>query len=461
MPSLEACEVIGIKVNSELALEAVTKDSDNSEEHQDEKINFRHGMGKNYERLEFMGDCFLKMATTISTFSQYPESNEFDFHGLKLLEGKGAKSTGEEVIKHALGDKTIADVCEALIGAAFIEHNNPSGWKPENWTDAIKAVTILVNSSDHTMQEWGDYLKAYAIPTYQTGAVTASHRDMAAKVSLEHPYHFKYPRLLRSAFIHPSLPFAYEKLPSYQRLEFLGDSLLDMAAITHLFYRFPDKDPQWLTEHKMAMVSNKFLGAVCVKIGFHRHLRYNHAQLEHQIREYVTELQEAEREAQGARDYWTTVRAPPKCLPDIVEAFVGALFVDSGFDYGEVQRFFDLHIRWYFEDMAIYDTFANNHPTTHLHHLLSIEMACRDYRLLAQELPVVGTVGGKCIAGLMIHDKVVAEGVAASGKNAKVKASVNALELIKGLAPFEYRARFGCDCRPEELVDEAAVGDAI
>lgn len=63
----------------------MTKDSDNSEEHQDEKINFRHGMGKNYERLEFMGDCFLKMATTISTFSQYPESNEFDFHVTRMV----------------------------------------------------------------------------------------------------------------------------------------------------------------------------------------------------------------------------------------------------------------------------------------------------------------------------------------------------------------------------------------
>lgn len=83
--AMEACEVIGIKVNPELALEAMTKDSDNSDEHQDVKINFRHGMGKNYERLEFMGDCFLKMATSISIFGQYPESNEFDFHVTRML----------------------------------------------------------------------------------------------------------------------------------------------------------------------------------------------------------------------------------------------------------------------------------------------------------------------------------------------------------------------------------------
>lgn len=46
----------------------------------------------------------------------------------------------------------------------------------------------------------------------------------------------------------------------------------------------------------------------------------------------------------------------------MVEAYIGAIFIDSDFDYNEVQRFFDMHIQPYFEDMSIYDTFANNHP---------------------------------------------------------------------------------------------------
>jgi endoribonuclease Dicer len=62
----------------------------------------------------------------------------------------------------------------------------------------------------------------------------------------------------------------------------------------------------------MAMVSNRFLGAVCVKLGFHRHLRFNGSLVEHQIREYVTEIQEAERESNGVPDYWVSVKAPPK-----------------------------------------------------------------------------------------------------------------------------------------------------
>jgi endoribonuclease Dicer len=31
-------------------------------------------------RVEFLGDCFLKMATSISTFVQNPDENEFEFH---------------------------------------------------------------------------------------------------------------------------------------------------------------------------------------------------------------------------------------------------------------------------------------------------------------------------------------------------------------------------------------------
>ena len=78
--ALEACDLLGITVRLDLALEAMTKDSDNTEEHRSEQLHVQRGMGKNYERLEFIGDCFLKMATSISLFSKCPDNDEFEYH---------------------------------------------------------------------------------------------------------------------------------------------------------------------------------------------------------------------------------------------------------------------------------------------------------------------------------------------------------------------------------------------
>jgi endoribonuclease Dicer len=72
--------MLGLDIKAEYALEAFTKDSDNTEEHRGLQIQFQRGMGKNYERLELLGDSVLKMATSISLFAQNPDDNEYDYH---------------------------------------------------------------------------------------------------------------------------------------------------------------------------------------------------------------------------------------------------------------------------------------------------------------------------------------------------------------------------------------------
>jgi len=47
----------------DLALEAITKDSENTHANRDTPINRQSGMGNNYERLEFLGDCYLKLVS--------------------------------------------------------------------------------------------------------------------------------------------------------------------------------------------------------------------------------------------------------------------------------------------------------------------------------------------------------------------------------------------------------------
>jgi endoribonuclease Dicer len=175
---------------------------------------------------------------------------------MKQVAGKDWNKPLEETDKHHLGDKSVADVCEALIGAALLSPNKPG--EVVNMDMAVQAVSTFVSNEHHNVTKWADYYPLYKKPKYQLAQATASQLDLAMQVETIHDYHFKYPRLLRSAFIHPSYTFAAEKIPCYQRLEFLGDSLLDMASINFLFHRHPDKDPQWLTEHK---VSSPFIAA--------------------------------------------------------------------------------------------------------------------------------------------------------------------------------------------------------
>jgi endoribonuclease Dicer len=291
-------------------------------------------------------------------------------------------------------------------------------------------------------------------------------RDLAKQLEQKHPYQFRYPRLARSAFVHPSYPFSYERVPSYQRLEFLGDALLDMACVNFLFHNFQDKDPQWLTEHKMAMVSNQFLGALCVELGFHRHLLLFNSTFQKQIEDYVTDITEAQKQAEEeairvgksakdcAPDYWTTVRQPPKCLPDIVEAYIGAIFVDSEYNYSLVEQFFDMHIKWYFKDMTIYDTYANKHPTTFLTNFLQVNMGCMDFATPSKQLPSIDGSKPTCVTMVIIHDKVIIDAQAESTRYASVAAARKAIALLQGLPLSEFREKYGCNCRPEEVEEE-------
>ncbi|KAF4555624.1 Dicer-like protein [Elsinoe fawcettii] len=511
----EAFDHLQLEAHPSLALEALTKDSDATGDYGEDlsKVKFERGMGRNYERLEFLGDTFLKMATTIDTYIRNPDDTEFDFHvrrmvqlcnanlfqtaeeigltdhirtqsfsrrtwypeGIKLLEGKGVNKQDDITLRHALGRKTIADVCEAIIGAAWLSENVPGKWTPESWDNAVSAVTKLVNSKidrineaekieKHQMLKWTDYSKAYIIPEWQKlegKQIRGYELHLADQVAAQHPYRFKNVRLLHAAFTHPSMPRAYESVRSYQQLEFLGDSLLDMACVSYLIYHYPDEGPQWLTEHKMAMVANRFLGALCVMLGFHRNLRYSTHKLGPQIKNYAEELEEAQKNAGDAKDFWTSVSDPPKCLADIVEAYIGAMFLDSNFDYNQVQKFFDMHMLPYFEDMEIYDTFANDHPIVRLHRLLGDTLGCREYRVFAEEEPAIDSSPARAYVAIVVHDAVIGGDVSMSVRYGKARSAHGALTELEGLSVSQFRAKYGCDCRAEDAEGAMEIGMAV
>ncbi|KAM0612619.1 hypothetical protein ACHAP1_000590 [Verticillium nonalfalfae] len=492
MIALDACRMLNLQVRPDLALEAMTKDSSNSDEQDQEKIDFQAGMGNNYERLEFLGDCFLKMATTIALFTRIPDSNEFEYHVERMLlicnqnlfnvalkknlqeyirskqfdrrswypqglKQKAGKAQGAQN-SHSLADKSIADVCEAMIGASYLSYADEG-----NFDMAVRAVTAVVRNKNHDMKSYEDYYNAFKMPVWQAAEPSAVQMEASLHIKEQMGYEFKSPALLRSAFKHPSYPRQFESVPNYQRLEFLGDALLDMVCVDFLFRKFPDADPQWLTEHKMAMVSNHFLGSLSVELGFYRRVLHFSSIMTNQIKDYVDALTHARQEAEAAaqisgvisQDYWLNVQHPPKFLSDVVEAYIGAIFVDSGYDYSQVQAFFEKHIRPFFADMALYDSFASSHPVTTLARMMQQDFGCQDWRLLVSELPPSCEDGGaaaitetEVICGFMVHGRILLHAKSSSGRYAKVGAAKRAVEKLMGLGNDKeaFREDFGCDC---------------
>jgi endoribonuclease Dicer len=502
--ALDGCALLGLEIGSDLALEAMTKDSDNTEEHGTEQVNFQGGMGNNYERLEFLGDSFLKMATTISLFTLLPDNDEAQNHDERMLlvcnqnlfnhaadrslfeyvrsrsfdrrtwypqlkQRKGKAQTNE--LRHNLADKTIADVCEALIGGAYLSSQN------DNLDMAVRAVTCMVKSKYHTMNSFKEYYEKYEAPAWQLVPGPAAYFATVDHVATAIGYKFQWPPLLRSAFKHPSYP--YEAIPDYQRLEFLGDALLDMTMVDYLFRTFPGADPQWLTEHKMAMASNQFLGCLCVKLGLSKSVLVTTTALSGQIVRYTEELKQVEVEAQVEAqqngeiprpDFWLNASQPPKILPDVIESIVGAMFVDSKYDYSVVQRFFDQHVKPYFADMRLYDTFAQKHPVTGLGRRM-VEFGCTRWRLCCSGMPsfcddnvasVMNDKDGEVICALMVHGNVLMHNMAKSGRYGKVRLAKMALEEYNeenGWDAQKWRAETGCDCSGDDLQDDASLED--
>jgi endoribonuclease Dicer len=494
--ALDACALLDLAISPVLALQALTKDGDGTGGLDEEQTHFQPGMGDNYERLEFLGDSFLKMATTISLFTLIPESDECGYHAervllicnqnlfnhavernlhqyirsksfdrrswypdLPLKKGKATK----RIMRHDLADKTIADVCEALIGAAYL-----SG-EEGNMDMAVKAVTQMVKSKNHEMEVFQDYFAAFKIPLWHTIKSTTKQRYLVDCVAKVTGYGFDSPPLLQSVFKHPSWP--YEAVPDYQRLEFLGDALLDMVVVDYLYKRFKLADPQWLTEHKMAMVSNQFLGCLCVKLGLHKHLLFTTSSLIGQVSEFVAELEIAEedarKEAKVSRtsmrmDFWLNASFPPKVLADVAEALIGAMFVDAKYNYSVVNQYFTRFVEPYFRDMVLYDTFASKHPVTLLCKKMQQELCCVNWRISAGNVPCAMEEGmaalreSDVIAVFMAHQKVIVSTTSKSGRYAKIAVAKQALKKIDSFegGVMATKKALGCDCQLKGIQDE-------
>lgn len=339
--------------------------------------------------------------------------------------------------------KTIADMSEAIIGAAITSSRHLS--VDEGRFDlGIQAITKLVRSDDHAVSTWSDIAAQYVPPPWSLQTDDPIARDRARMVSMKTGYTFNRPRLLRSAFTHAS--DTNSPVPDLQRLEFLGDAILDWVCISWLFNTNSTRNPQWLTEHKMAMVSNKFLAALAVTLDFDKFVFLTTAKLIDDISTYAMKVRDTLQQPDCPKSFWTDIESPPKALSDLVESYLGAVLIDSNFDYKEIEKFFNNHVKHFFENISDYDTFANRQPTTYLYNKLMHEFKCRDFDVRDRDITPDSAIEHRTVAVVMIHQRVIAEDRGTSARYARSRVSKKAVSLMESMTREEYRRTYGCRC---------------
>ncbi|KKW21206.1 MAG: Ribonuclease 3 [Parcubacteria group bacterium GW2011_GWB1_52_7] len=124
---------------------------------------------------------------------------------------------------------------------------------------------------------------------------------------------FKDKDLLRQAFVHrsylnenPALDISHN-----ERLEFLGDAVLELAITEELYKKFPEKPEGELTTLRAALVNSKMLSDVALEIGMNEFLLLSRGE---------------------ARDVG---RARQFILANAIEALIGAIYLDQGYEAAE------------------------------------------------------------------------------------------------------------------------------
>ena len=116
-------------------------------------------------------------------------------------------------------------------------------------------------------------------------------------------YRFVQRDLLRTALTHPSVGGGQE---NYQRLEFLGDAVVELAVSEWLFAHYPDAPEGRLTRARAALVKEDSLADAARRLDVGREIRLSLGEMRG-----------------GGRN-------KPSILSDVMEAVIGAVYLDGG-----------------------------------------------------------------------------------------------------------------------------------
>lgn len=248
-----------------------------------------------------------------------------------------------------MSTKTLADVVEALIGAAYLDGG------PQGLEKAAACLKIFLPEVP-----WSTALQASQIlyKVYDLHIPGSTHVTEAKKV-ISHDFNLK--SLLIEALTHPS-HYGPNSSSSYQRLEFCGDSVLDNIVTTTAFAHKPPLPTQKLHLIRAALVNANFLGFLCLtrSISISRfeasgsgtqgvtttevpHQFYLWQSMRHAspsvrfaqqaclARYQIVHTEISDCLARGNLYPWTALARlePPKFFSDIIESILGAVYIDT------------------------------------------------------------------------------------------------------------------------------------
>ncbi|XP_051160014.1 endoribonuclease Dicer-like [Leptopilina boulardi] len=234
-----------------------------------------------------------------------------------------------------VADKVVADSVESIIGASLCTLGT------EGALNILKWFQIIPFNSQIEMKFISVSSKSFnEIVSKQIN----DHMPWANMLEKRLNYTFNDRTLLLQAFSHPS--YSINGLtPCYQRLEFLGDAVLDFLITVYIYEYCGELSPGDLTDLRSALVNNITFACLSVRYGLHTALLAYVPLLHDTINRFV-KFQEEKNHAVDVELLWILLEESecnlaehvdvPKALGDIFESLIGAIYLDSGKDIKKV-----------------------------------------------------------------------------------------------------------------------------
>jgi len=229
-----------------------------------------------------------------------------------------------------------------------------------------------------------------------------AHLELASDFKKKFGYQFINQSLLVEALTHRSYIYANEdNMPSNERLEFLGDSVLGLVVAAYLFKLHADYNEGDLTKTKAILVNEITLSKVGVECG---------------LNELI--LLSSEEEKSGGRER-------PSIISDTMEAIIGALYLDNG-----LQASADFIHRQILSRSAeiLSDSAQRNYKGELLEYLQSRGQEPPHYEVVSESGP-----DHEKIFNVVVRSagEISGHGTGASKKEAEQHAAAESLKLLK------------------------------